>query len=423
MEPGSPADRACISKGDEILAVDGESMRDIVDYYLLVADDVPHRMKVRSGGQVRLVEVAADVHGPGIEMQDAVFGEVMRCLNDCSFCFVDQLPAGLRDSLYVKDDDYRLSFLQGNFITLTNLDVGDLERIIDERLSPLYVSLHCTDPGLRERIFGSHRANSALKNMEMLLEGGIELHVQIVLMKGVNDADVLDGTLDELGTRYEGVSSIGVVPVGLSNGGRKKPPPSWGYDTDSAISVIEQIERWRPTLGNAGPFAADEFFFLAGLEAPAADYYGPFPQTENGIGLARLFRDWFREASWRRYLPSGCEGTAIITAPMGRWALDGLGLDETGACIVTCGNSLFGDRVNVCGLMPGSSVVETLLGSRFDRALVPGVALDERGRFIDGMSVSEVGESCGVSLENVAVNGAEVVKALWNAAEIQGEKP
>ncbi len=417
VEEGSPAEEAGIQAGDLIIEIDGEPIRDMVDYYILLADDVKHRFLVERGA--RRFDADIDIGGsePGLSIRTPVFGRLLLCDNNCTFCFVDQLPSGLRDAVYVKDDDYRLSFLQGNFITLTNLEPEDLERILDDRLSPLCVSLHSTDPELRERIFRSRGAARALDNLDALLEGGIEVHVQLVIMRGVNDAEHLERTLEDLAGRFGGVSSIGVVPVGMSRGGRVEPPASWGFDRESSLRLLEELERWRDVFGGAGPFASDEFFFNAGLEAPEADYYGGFPQAENGIGLARIFRDWFAESSWRKYLPdTGCENTALVTTPIGSWALSGLGLEETGAGLIVCTNSLFGPGVNICGLLPGADVVRGLGGSAgIERALLPAVALDESEAFIDGLSLSEVSRMSGVRVEAVPVSGAALVEALWRS--------
>ena len=276
VDVGSPAERAGVRAGDHIFEIDGEPMRDMIDYYVAVADDVPHRFLLERGGNRIEVEVEPGGPGPGIQVAEPVFGRLMLCDNKCTFCFVDQLPAGLRGPVYVKDDDYRLSFLQGNFITLTNLGAGDLERILEDRLSPLYVSLHATDPELRREIFRSRGAKRALTNLAALIEGGIEVHVQLVLMRGVNDAGQLERTLEDLAGPYRGTASIGVVPVGISRGGRVEAPERWGFGRESSLQVIETLERWRGEFGQAGPFAADEFFYMAGIAAA-------------GRGLLRLF--------------------------------------------------------------------------------------------------------------------------------------
>lgn len=418
VEPGSPAEAAGVRPGDMIWEIDGEPMRDIIDYYLLMADDVGHVLSIERDGASSEVEVDSVGASPGIEMEEPLFGRLITCDNRCMFCFVDQLPAGLKDRVYVKDDDYRLSFLQGNFVTLTNLSEGDLERIVEERLSPLYVSVHATDPALRCEMFGNAGAERSLSVLESLLEAGIEIHIQVVLVRGLNDSGALDRTLSDVSAKYGGVASIGVVPVGISRNGRMELPAAYGFDSGSAATVLAQLERWRPEFGDAGPFAADEFFFLAGMEAPPAAYYSGFQQTENGIGLARLFRDAFTVTAERSGMPSGCHGTVIVTTSIGSWTLEGLGIEDTGAGLLVCDNTLFGADVNVCGLLPGRDVVRALAETEgVRRALVPDVALDADGAFIDGVTVNEVaGETC-IDIITVANEGAALLRALWDSRE------
>lgn len=423
VDPGSRADSAGLRAGDLILRVDGEDMQDLIDLYLLLADDVPHALEVRRGGEPLSLTLEAGRGEPGFEAADPVFGEVRLCRNNCIFCFVDQLPDGLKDPVYTKDDDYRLSFLQGNFITLTNLDDSDVRRITDEMLSPLYVSLHATDPELRNRMFGSPLAAVAMDRLRELLDAGIEIHVQLVLLRGVNDGDALARTLEDLSGDYAGVSSIGAVPVGRTEGGRVSVPEEWTYDRGSASEIIELLGCWRDRFADAGPFAADEFFFAAGQPAPPAEYYAGFPQAENGIGLARLFRDSFTESAWKLWLPTDRVSTAIVTTPIGAWALSDLGLEATGARLLPCENSLFGAGVNVCGLLPGRDILREISGTRgMTRALVPAIAVDAGGEFIDGMNVGELAAECGVEVTVVPAGGAELIRALWEAKEERRER-
>ncbi|MFH1149927.1 MAG: DUF512 domain-containing protein [Actinomycetota bacterium] len=408
--PGSAAEEAGLHDGDRILTVDGESMRDLIDFSLLIADDVTHRLRVDRGGSKLDLELGSGGN-PGVELAEPVFGRVRTCNNRCVFCFVDQLPAGLRSSVYLKDDDYRLSFLCGNFVTLTNLSGADLERIVEDRLSPLYVSLHTTDPALRREIFASRKAPGAMAALEALLEAGIEIHLQVVLMKGLNDGQALDATLSDLRDRYQGAASIGVVPVGVSDLARQDIARA-RFDAGTAASVLEQLEGWRPSFGAAGPYPADEFFYLAGREVPAREYYFSLPQLENGIGLTRKFRDGFVSARDRGAPPAGCASTAVVTGPMGAWALSPLGIEEMGAETLVCPNTLFGPLVTVAGLLPGADVLAGLENGGFERALVSEVCLDAYGGFIDGMSVEEVSRRAGTRIECVENEGGALFEAL-----------
>lgn len=420
VEPGSAGDDAGVIDGDRIWSVDGEPLRDLIDLQLLLADDVPHLMKIERGSE--RLEALLDSRGRplGIEVERQVFGELITCNNECMFCFIDQLPAGLREAMYVKDDDYRLSFLWGNFITLTNLSAGDMERIIGERLSPLYVSLHATEPGLRRRIFGNAKAHLALDAMENLMDAGIEVHLQIVLMRGINDGERLEETLSDIRSRFRSVASIGVVPVGITTTGRKRLPAAMGHDPGSATVVLEQLERWRGQFDRAGPFAADEFFFLAGEQVPPREYYGEYPQLENGIGLARKLIDEFERADSTSWEPVGVvEDTVVVSAPMGLWALAPLGLERYGVETVACPNSFFGETVNVCGLLPGGDVARTLKETRGKGvALLPAVALSD-GLFVDGSTPETVSESCGVRILPIEVEGSALMSALTERAGVR----
>lgn len=419
VEAGSPAERAGVQPGDRIQRIDGEYLRDMIDFQLLLLDDVAHSLEIeRSGATVR-VTVEALGRPVGIEMEKAIFGDIMTCNNACMFCFIDQLPGGLRETMYIKDDDYRLSFLGGNFITLTNLENGDIRRIVEDRLSPLYVSLHATEPGLRGRIFGNPGADIALDALEAILDGGTRVHVQIVLIRGINDREKLDVTLDDIMSRFPGVSSVGVVPVGITTTGKTTLPMSFGHTRESASGLLEQLDHWRRILGGRGPYAADEFFYLAGEEVPAREYYNGYPQLENGIGLARKLIDEFKEAESRLGGTGKNGGTVVLSSPMGSWALSPLQLDRYGVSTVVCRNTLFGETVNVCGLLPGSDVARALGGARGAKtALLPDVALED-GVFIDGASPAGVSEFCGVDVVPVKVDGVCLAGALMDGPGVQ----
>ena len=423
IEPGSPAESAGVLSGDFLWAVDGEPLRDVIDYYLLMADDITHRLELERNGSHFDAEIDVTGGNPGIQLESPLFGRLVECNNHCIFCFVDQLPPGLKEQMYVKDDDYRLSFLQGNFITLTNLDENDVERIIDDGLSPLYVSLHATDPDLRRLIFGNLHAARSMNILKELLDAGMDIHIQLVLMHGLNDGRDLDKTLGDLCSRFAGAASIGAVPVGISWKCRAEVPSHYGFGPGSAAEVLDILNNWRREFGDAGPFAADEFFYLAGLPAPEMDYYAEFAQTENGIGLARLFRDSFGKAAERMDLPSGCEETALVTTPIGEWALSGLGIEATGARMLVCENSLFGPRVNVCGLLPGADVARALLSaSGIEHALVPDIAIDGGGAFVDGITLETVARDTGIDIQSVACDGNALVGALWKSREGRGKR-
>ena len=412
VEAGSAAGETGIRSGDKILAIDGRHLRDVIDCHVLLADGDVHSLQVERGSRRMKVALDAASGRLGIQFEDSVFGNIMTCNNRCLFCFVDQLPPGLRDSLYVKDDDYRLSFLEGNFITLTNLGKDDLKRIIADRLSPLYVSLHTTDPSLRKLLFGNAGANRSLKVLAALIEEGIEVHIQIVLVRGINDGANLDRTLDDISSKYRRVLSIGVVPVGITSVGQRKLHENMGYDRNSATVVLSQLDRWRKSLGEIGPFASDEFFFLAGEDPPPSAYYGEFPQSENGVGLARKFIESSSSERMMRDEEACLNGTAVITAPMGAWALASLGIERLGVRLLVCDNSLFGGKVTVTGLLPGNDVVRKLRGiPAVRKALVSEVSISD-GCFIDGISLEQVSLQSDVDVRPVPPSANALIEAV-----------
>jgi putative radical SAM enzyme (TIGR03279 family) len=415
VERGSPADRAGLKSCELIWRIDGERLRDMIDVYVLTADDVPHRYDVEGGGGRREVTIDSAGSLSGIEIEQPLFGEVVTCNNNCMFCFVDQLPDGLRDTFYVKDDDYRLSFLCGNFVTLTNVGRQELERISEERLSPLYVSLHSTEPDVRREMFGGSRSEAGLRALGKLLKDPwIDVHLQIVLVRGINDGEHLDATLEDIASRFGDVRSIGVVPVGMTTTGRHPLDPAYSFDRSSSLEVIEQLTDWRAEFGASGPFAADEFFYLAGQDPPATSHYAGFPQIENGIGMTRWFRDSFEKAVRRkRRKLVGAGGTAIVTTPMGAWALGPLRLENYGAHQVVCSNSLFGEKVTVCGLLPGRDVISSLEAvDGIERVLVPEVALLDQTEFVDGVTVKEVEDAARSKILTVPDDPGALLGAL-----------
>jgi len=414
VKPGSAAEAAGLKAGDSIMKLDGLPLRDVIDLYMGLAGERSALLEVQRGES--RFEVRMDLQGspPGIEISEPVFGSVVTCDNNCMFCFVDQLPEGLRKSVYVKDDDYRLSFLGGNFITLTNLNRSDIKRITSERLSPLYVSLHSTETVVRKKMFGNPEADRAMKMLRDLLRAGIDVHAQIVLVRGVNDAEHLDRTLFDIREEFPSVMSVGVVPVGLSTGGRKTLAEKYGFDRESSESLIEQVDAWRRRFGSTLLAAADEFFFMAGMEPPETSYYGGFDQIENGVGIARLFRDEF-EKEWAGGAVEGgsCKRVGLVTTPIGAWGLAPLGIERTGASLVVCENTLFGPKVNVCGLLPGKAVMDALASfDGVELALVPRVALDEQGAFIDGVTLKDIVVNTGIRVEPVPASGAGLAEAL-----------
>jgi len=397
---GSLAERVGVESGDQIVAINGRLPRDVIDYRYLIADE---RIRLRVRGKRGQRTVAIDKHPDrdlGIEFESDLFDGVRTCDNRCVFCFLKQLPRGLRPGLYLHDDDYRLSFLHGNFITLTNLTEADMRRIIRQHLSPLYVSVHATDRALRRRMFGVDRLPDVMRQMRRLTAGGITLHTQIVICPGYNDGEALDRTVADLAGLHPGVASIGWVPVGLTRFARGLDPVTPAL----ARELLDRAEGWRadflPRIGTRMVFPADELYLLADRCFPRAGDYEGYPQLENGIGLARQFIDRLR----RLRLPTAVRPrrrVTIVTGTLAARLLERLarklsqarGLDVE---VVPVDNRLFGPSVTVAGLLSGADILETMgrltLG---DLVLVPGSAV-RGGVFLDDVTLNQLSASIGV---------------------------
>jgi putative radical SAM enzyme (TIGR03279 family) len=291
VAPGSPAARAGLVEGDEVVSVNGEVPRDLLEWRTLV-DDARLSIELRRGGLETTLALDKRAGEPlGVEVHSALFDRVRTCDNHCEFCFIYQLPPGLRRSLYLKDDDYRLSFLYGNFTTLTRFTEADLERVLAEGLSPLYVSIHATDPGLRAEMLRNRRGATSLRWLRALLDHGVEVHGQVVVCPGVNDGAALDDTLAGVLDHYPELASVCVVPLGVSRfntEARMRP-----HTVAEAAAVVDAVADWQDVylavLGRRLVFAADEYYLLAGRPFPPAADYGDFAMYEDGIGMARAF--------------------------------------------------------------------------------------------------------------------------------------
>jgi putative radical SAM enzyme (TIGR03279 family) len=404
IAPGCAAERLGIGKGDEILAVNGEEVHDVIDYRFLVAEERVI-LKLRTPvGKTRTVDLEKDPDDT-LGLTVAPF-PVKRCRNKCIFCFVDQMPPACRKSLYVKDDDFRASFLYGNYITLGALSENDWQRIFHQRLSPLYVSVHATDPALRTFILGNKKAPDIMGSMRRLAAGGISMHAQIVLCPGVNDGPFLRRTLDDLSGLFPSVLSIAVVPVGLT-AFRKELFPLRAFSRQEARAVIDDAARfgteWKKRHGARLVFASDEFYIKAGVPMPPARFYEDFPQIENGVGMVA---DFLQSAGRTRVpaaitplratLVTGVSFSGILKETAARLnGVRGLSLR-----LLTVRNKFFGYQVTVAGLLTGSDIAAALEGKRLgDLVVIPAEALKEDdGMFLDGMSLGQLSSRFAVKM-------------------------
>ena len=439
VAPGSPAERAGLVVGDELVAVNGEPPRDLIRFRVLT-DEASVSLDVDRGGLTRTVEIDKAAGEPlGVEVHSALFDALQTCDNHCSFCFIHQLPPGLRRSLYKKDDDYRLSFLYGNFTTLTRFTEGDLERVVSEGLSPLNVSIHATDPEVRSAMLRNRRGATSLRWLRALLDAGVEVHGQVVVCPGVNDGAVLDDTLVGVLDRYPELASVAVVPLGVSR--HNTDPTMRPHTTAEAADVVDVVEGWQElfiaVLGRRLVFAADEYYLLAGRPFPEADAYEGFRMHEDGIGMARTFELEFdgraeevtgvrsgffawadSEGSYEPYRgvrttpgsvtlrPRPSAPVAVLTGTYGARVLSPL--VDGRARVIAVENRFFGGNVGVAGLLVGEDVARALAAEPAGhRYLLPDVCLSQ-GRFLDGTSPDDLPRP----VEVVATDGVSLRKAL-----------
>jgi putative radical SAM enzyme (TIGR03279 family) len=421
VRSGSIAAELGLRPGDALLSINGHILRDVIDYRFYGAEEDLELVVERDGERtVYQVERGYDQE-LGMEFAEPAFDGLRLCNNRCEFCFFKGMPPGMRRSLYIKDDDYRYSFLFGNFITLTNLTEDDWDRLAEQRLSPLYVSVHATDLALRRRILGNPSAPDVVEQLERLGNLGIQVHAQIVLILSLNDGQHLARTVADLAALHPTVQSIAVVPLGLT---RYHRCPFRLYEPEEARPILVQISAWqrayRRQHGLNLVYASDEWYLLAGLNVPPAEEYDGFPQLENGVGLTRVFLD-------ERFRVLGCEpfdyaqdkfrvgkvtlvcGT-LIAPVLERKAAE---LSEVAVEVVPVENRFFGPRVTVSGLLTGQDVVGALrrcdLG---DVVFLPRTMFDASGELtLDDMSPAAIGETLGVRVE-VAGTMGEVVAFL-----------
>ncbi len=408
------------------MRVNGRILRDELDFRFLTADEDLSLVVRKKDGSEQAFEVEKDPEEPvGVTFAEPIFDRVRTCSNNCTFCFVKQIPKEMRPGLHVKDDDFRMSFLFGNFVSLTNLSEADWERLEEQRLSPLRVSVHTTDPGLRQELMGNPEAANVVEHMRRLSSMGIRMHAQVVLLKGVNDGDRLVRTLRDLESLGENMVSAGVVPAVYTRYRRDLPSPKmervWAGET---LDLIEEYARGAAARrGDPWVYAADEFYIVAGRDFPPYEYYGEFHQYENGIGIVPEFREGVVRAKRIREgrEPSGVDRAVAVTGLMAaaevQEAVKQLGLAERVA-VCPVPNVFFGDTVTATGLLTGQDIASSVLGflrkgrARYDAVLVPSVALFE-GRFLDDMTLGDLAEATGLTALPVEPSPESLVRVFF----------
>jgi len=424
VNPNSIAEEIELAPGDKVISINGKKIEDLIDYQYMCADEYLELYVIKKNGEEIIFELEKNYDEDlGLVFAAATFDGIHPCQNRCLFCFVDQMPKGMRPSLYIKDDDYRLSFIHGNFVTLTNLTESDVKRIISLHLSPLYVSVHATDPEVRKLLLGNPNAGKILEQLEVLASAGIQMHTQIVLCPGINDGKILDKSIQDLAKLYPNVLSLAVVPVGLT----KFREGLFELDTfnySTSRDVLRQITNWQkkllPVLGTRFVFPADEFYMLADIPVPSVDDYEGFPQLENGVGLVRLFLEEFYE--YENAIPEFISKKRSISIAYGLSPSKILSklvdrLNQVKNLTVygyPIPHRFWGEKVTVTGLLTGSDLIAELKGKKLGDTLYISEAMvrKEGGLFLDNMTVEEVASLLNVKID-VTLGIKDLLKKIF----------
>jgi len=428
--PGSPASRSSITPGDILRRINGSVIGDVLDYKYHSYDSRVLLELLTASGKLKLVKFrkpeGADI---GLEFESFLMDKERSCANKCIFCFIDQLPAGMRESLYYKDDDVRLSFLQGNYITLTNLSRKDIERIIELRISPINVSVHTLDPELRAFMLGSKGGCAGVGTLKALAGAGITLNCQIVCCPGINDGTELSKTIEGFIALGHSINSVSVVPVGLTKH-RRGLPELRAFDRELALQTVKQVEIYGEKClvkrGSGVFFCADELYMTAGLELPSHEFYEDYPQLENGVGMMRLFIKEFEVAAGRKELQTvhsqnviKTPGLSIATGKLAYPYLTKLSrivAEKYGIISEVYGisNNFFGDSVTVSGLITGRDLIDQLSGRELGEKLLFPRNMLRHGEdvFLDDVTTADVSKALGVEVIAVDQNGADLLRAM-----------
>jgi len=412
IERGGIAQKAGLKAKDRIISINGHYLRDLIDYNFTSADAGVKILVERQKSELIEFDIEKDYgEDLGIAFETPVFDEISRCSNSCMFCFMDQMPDGMRKSLYLKDEDYRLSFLYGNFMTMTRMTEEDFERVKSLYLTPLYISVHTTNLKLRKQILKSHKAENIMKQLEELTSSGISIHTQVVLMPGINDGEELVKTIEDLSYFYPQLESIGIVPVGMTRF-REGLAPIKTYTAKEALAVINTVKafqkKYRRRFDKNLVYLADEFYYMASEPLPEGAEYDDYPQFENGIGIARSFHDDYHSSL--KKIPSKLKYPrefSIVTGELGAKSLqniihdlnsrvDGLKID-----MVMVENEFFGSSVTVTGLLTGRDIINHFMKKPKEipeTIVLPSIMLNDNV-FLDDVTVDEMKKELSTNVE------------------------
>ncbi len=435
VEPHSPAARGGLQAGETLLAVNGHTLIDVLDYKFYSYDPKLTLTVKNSENQQRSVQILKRAgQDLGLEFETYLMDGARSCANNCIFCFVDQMPQGMRKTLYFKDDDARLSFLMGNYITLTNLSDREVQRIIDLRVSPINISVHTTNRDLRVEMLGQKHAGRGIDIMERLSEAGITMNCQIVACPGVNDGAELDRTMTDLLRMYPAVNSVSIVPVGITKF-RENLYPLRPYTKEEASALTLQVENFAKTAkeqtGTSLIFCSDEFYLLAERELPPEDYFEDFTQLDNGVGMLTLFRQEFCRGL-RLLDEEELSQTTPFSVATGKSAspmiADLISLaknrcNQVDGNVYTIQNDFFGETITVAGLITGQDLIAQLEGKNLGERLLISKNMLRSGEqvFLDDVTLQQVSEALGVPVIPVGQDGYELCDAVFNQEMLPAE--
>ena len=426
VDKHSPLKRK-VKPGMELVSINGNEIHDFLDYNFYATED-SLELVFRKKNRLKTVKLKKNVYDDiGLNFENYLMDKERSCANKCIFCFIDQLPPGMRDTLYFKDDDARLSFLFGNYLTLTNISQREIDRIIKMHISPINVSVHTMNPELRIQMMGNRRAGKVLSYLDDLKCGGIKMNAQLVLCPGINDGEELRFSLDALENYFPELQSVALVPVGLTDY-REGLYPIDPYTAQTAAQVIAIAEeygaRFLKQFGTRLVFAADEFYLKAGKDIPDSDFYEEYPQLENGVGMWAMMREEFI-AALEQISPTDKQVNVTLaageaSAPLFQYLVDLLHKKcyNISVNVVAVKNRFFGSKINVSGLLTGSDLLKEFEGKALgDMLLIPKAMLkNDEEIFLDDISLQELSQTLGVPVIPVSNDGAELLEKLVGEA-------
>ena len=423
---GSIAEEAGIEKGDALVSISGEKVKDIFDYRFLIADESLLLEIQKQDGELWEIEIEKDEYEDlGIEFENSMLDDAKSCTNQCIFCFIDQLPKGMRQTLYFKDDDSRLSFLMGNYITLTNMREEDIDRIIKYKMSPINVSIHTTNPDLRVFMLKNKFAGKVMPKVKRLVDSGITVNCQIVLCLGINDGKELDRTISEMSELYPGIGSISIVPVGITKY-RSGLEPLIPFNRNASLEVIRQVEKWQKAfldkVGSRMIYLADEFYIMAGQKIPEYEEYEDFPQIENGVGLIAQLKHEFDEflSNLKPFTRAQNREVSIATSVSAYEYIREMALavenkvEKLKVNIYEIKNHFFGENVTVAGLLTGSDLVAQLKEKDLGHELLISrsmLKMDE-DILLDDYNIRMLEDQLSVKVTPVKTTGKDFVEKI-----------